>query len=648
MLRIQSGSGQTLQLEKDISVELELNSWLLSDSEDLPGSFSYPISFPLSDQNKRFLNHSHLPEARPVEQKVFVWLNGIMLRQATLSYKKDKGGASGFLKVDAGEMASKIKGKYLHEVFTEKYNFGSSVANLKLLMKATASAAPGVYPFTFFPVFNNMFSPPVADMKDFPNYQRYDLINAWDGTNFQVENNRHIVPFLYLTYVIEKVCEEFGFKATGSFMQHPEIQRLTIYNTQTMSVFALNADPGIKQNLGMHVPYITIGEFLKALRDDFGVGIFFDTTKMECSFELFDSIRDNARAFKDLSPYLLKGYDNEDPDERGYSLISYQDDEDGYYKSYKPVNYKIREGQKEIKASIGTLQMMNASQIGDNADQPYIPVASQKGNLAAGIFRESSDYFNLVPRHNNSFGFRLLSYRGMQPDSDGNLYPFGSSVTRNNNQEKVGMWSLDAKQQDSVFNKLTVPYYNFLAYARRIRYNLLMPVGQSKNLRLQDLYGIRGENSVLVKFLINKLSLNLPGKSGTIMAKASVLLLLSPDANPNVFNGEQFYVEMYTTSEYSSIEGDREISYVDFMIKVWADSAKTVPANPTNLTVQYQEYISVSAPGQSNTNTTNFYSISMSGHEYALTGLISSDQSPAEQITVVYGLTTSADYIIVG
>ncbi|MGX5854501.1 hypothetical protein ACWKW6_12695 [Dyadobacter jiangsuensis] len=645
MLRIQSETGQLLQLEPDISVELELNSWLLADSDDLPGSFSYPINFPLSDQNKRFLGHSHLPESRPREQNVSVWVNGVMLKQASLAYKIEKSGASGYLKIDAGEVATRVRGKQLHEALAEKYYYGSSYSNLTLLMKAAATAAPGDYPFTFFPVSNSVFAPEPKDFTAIPGYRQEKMINPWNGNNFVVSKERHIVPFLYLTYVIEKACEFFGYKATGSFLQHPEVKCMTVYNTQTLSLALSDVQPGIRQSLGLHVPFMSISDFLRALRDDFGVGIFFDAGKRECSFELYETIRDNE-TFHDFSPYLLKGYDNENPDEKGYAVTSYQDGEDGFFKEYQPVVANIREAQKQVKAKIGTLQMRSLPNFENAVQNWLIPVALQKGNLAQGFFREAADYYNLVPDHKNGFGLRLLSYRGMQPDEQGDLYPYGTSTTRRYDQGRVGAWSLDAKQSDSVFNKLTVPFYTFLAYARRLRYNLLLPIAHAKNIRLQDVYGFRGENSVLVKALVSSVNVSLPGKSGNVLAKASVMLLLSPEATPSVYSDEQFYVEMFITNEYQNVDGDRTISYVDFKFRVWADAGKTVPANPTNLVIRYEEYVSRSAPGESDTNTTNFYEFTMSGHEYNLTGLITSDQNPNEQLTIVYGMTSSADYVI--
>ena len=634
-----------LQLEPDLSVELELNSWLLADSDDLPGSFSYPISFPLSDQNKRFLGHSHLPESRPREQKVSVWVNGVMLKQASLSYKIEKSGASGYLKIDAGEVATRLRGRYLHEALTDKYYFGSSFANLKLLMKAAATAAPGEYPFTFFPVYNNDFAPKAQDMESVPGYRQYETVNSWANDNFIVATDRYIVPFIYLTYVIQKACEFFGFKATGSFLQHPEVQRMVVYNTQTLSLATADIEPGIRQSLGLHVPYMTISDFFKALRDDFGLGIFFDTATRECSFELFNQLRDGA-SYRDLSPYLLKDYDNELPDEKGYNLTSYQDSEDGYYKTYEPLTFKVKEGQKQVRASIGTLRMQNRTNLDEGAKGWLVPAASQKGNLAHGLFLSATDFFNFSPNHKNGFGLRLLSYRGMHPGAGGMIYPFGSSSTRRYDQARVGAWSLDAKQQDSTFNALTIPFYTFLAYSRRLRFNLLMPVGQAKNIGLGEIYGFRGENSVLVKCLMESININLPGRSGNVLAKASVMLFLSPEATPNVYSSEVFYVEMFIINEYQNIEGDRTISYVDYKIRVWADAGKTVPANPTNLQILYQEYNTSQIPGQSPINVVNEYSFTISGHERDLTGLITSDQSPAEQITAEYGLTGSADYVI--
>ncbi len=645
MIRIQNIANQTLELEPDVNIEFEFNNWLLADSDDLPGSFSYPINFPLSDNNKKFIGHTHLPESRPVDVPVTVWINGVILRKSALSFKIDNSSGSGYLKVDAGEIADKIRGRYLHECFKESYYFGSTLANLKLLMKASAAAEPGAYPFAFFPVYNFGLAPEPKDMEDVPGYIQYTYVNAWDGSNFIVTKNRHFTPFIYLTHLIEKICAFFGFTATGSFLQLPEIRRLTIYNTQTLPYDGLGVSEGIRQNLGMHVPYMQISDFFKALRNDYGVGIYFDTSRLECSFEMYDTVRDSSSNYKDLTAYLLAGYNNEVPDDKGFKLVSYKDDADYNYKTYEPVSYSIRAGHKEVKSNIGTLLMFRGANP-ENGHQWQVPSARQPGNLFNIIFQYQTGFFNRVVKHKNDFGLRLISYRGMQQDGSGALYPYGSSVSKSFDQTRIGQWSLDPKQSDSFFYKVTVPFYNFLAYARRLRFSFLLPVSLSRSLKLQDVYAIKGQNSVMIRCMMERLNISIPGKSGKVLAKGSMYVLIPADASPNVVQNEQFFIELEMTFQYTEVIGDRTIAYADFKILVYADAAKTTPGNPTNLSVLYESYQLTTPAGESTTSSMNSFSLVMSGNEYDLIKVVISDQGPEEDIFMEYSLAFSADYTI--
>jgi len=661
MLRIQSDSGQSLQLETDPSIEIELSSWLLSDSDELPGSFSYPINFPLSDHNKKFLSHSHLPEAKPREMKVSVWVNGVMLRRATLAYKIERRSCSGFLKVDAGELAAKVKGVYLHEAINERFyifqadpsdpfNLTNEKKQALIIskMKEIASAAPGQFPVTFFPVYNPEFGPK-ADELD--NYVEHDVVNGWAGGNFLIDQDkkygRFTVPFIYLTALIERLCTFLGYKATGSFLDSAEVKRWVVYNTQTLFSTNYIGYDGFYADLQMHVPYMTIPDFLRALHDDYGLGIFFNSTTMQTRFELFEDIRSSQKPARDLTAHILKGYDSEMPDSKGYTILSNQDDHDELFKGYESVTTKIKEGQKDIKCQIGTLKMyrgQNSDGKAQNGTQMewYIPQASQKGNIVQGAFLETDEYYNRTAKHKNDFGLRVLSYHGMQPGSEGKLYPFATSVTRSYNQTRLGQMSHDAGQADSTYNQLTVPFYMFLASCRRLRYELLLPLGQSNNLPFYQVYTLKGENQVSVRFLLERLIINAPGRHGLLPAKAHVSILLPPAANPNRPDFELFYVEMFQENQTDVVNGQRIMTTADLVFRVWKDQAKTVPANPTALPVKYEE-----RTGTTNSTFTADITVPVTGHEHRIVGAPVSDFSPEETTSWLYILLTSSEYIAI-
>lgn len=653
MIRIQSASGQTLQLN-DTSIEFELNNWLLADSEDLPGSYSYPVSFPLTEQNKKFLQHSHLPESRPRDIPVTIWVNGIVLRKSSLSYKIQKSAASGYLKVDAGELASKVKGVYLYEVLEgEKVYLYDAFTNpdptpatqkqdiVQERMLAMAKAEPGEYPITFFPVLNYKFQP--ETLKDNDKYKFNQVVNGWAKDKFLVDSNmkygRPIVPFLYFTYMLKRICTFFGYTAKGSFINDPEINTWVIYNTQALQSPNIITREGLFADLRLHVPYMTISDFFKALRDDLGLSIVFDSTNMQVTFELYKTIIESSTQVTDLSAFTLAGYENDMPDEKGFAIISYEDSNDLLLKNADPITTKIKKSQKDVKANIGFLTMSRTFNP-DSVQQTWlIPRAEQSGNLPSRIFYDESEYYSVSYNHKNEFGLRLLSYHGMQPSSNG-LYPYATSLSSNYEQKKIGNLSFDPTQNDSIYKQLTIPFYQFLANAKRLSYEMLIPLSKAKDIQLTSVYSIKGENQVRIKFLVEQFTFSAPGKHGFLPGKLMVYVITNPEPTPNLYSGEIFYVEMIMGNEWTSYIEERQVSYADFTIKVWADLAKTVPANPTNLEVRY-----VASIYADQVVTDDFYTISVSGHEYFLPALITADSSQQSQI--LYGVDYSDNYTVV-
>jgi hypothetical protein len=381
------------------------------------------------------------------------------------------------------------------------------------------------------------------------------------------------------------------------------------------------------------------------LRDDLALGIFFDSNTLEARFELYDTIRDSSQTPRDLTPFVLAGYENEVPDEKGYIVTSYEDSNDELFRDKDPVSTKIKEGQKAIKAKIGSLKMYrgyNPDNTSNAADQMnwLVPDAAQKGNLISGIFIEEKEYYNGAYNHKNEFGLRLLAYKGIQPASNGKFYPYATSLSTNFQQTKTGTWSFDAAQKDSIYQQLTVPFYMFLANARRLGYELIIPLSKAKDMPLHKVYSLQGENQVRIKFLIEQFTFSAPGKHGFLPAKLKVYVLNTPEPTPNLYTGEVFYIELIHSNPWTSIVDGRQTTYEDLTIKVWADLAKTVPANPTDLTVRYVAYINADQ-----TITQDIHTIVFSGHEYFLPGMLTSDSSQGSNIE--YGIDFSDNYTVV-
>lgn len=635
MLQITSLTGQTLQLDPDISVEFELNNLLLSESNEMPGSFSYPISFPLSPANKRFLGHDHLPETLSRFHPVRASVNGILLKECTLSYKMEGLKASGFLKLDQGEVAKQIKGLYLWEVMNEKvYLFNPATdagdtleakqAVIRARMLEMARAEPGRYPIVFFPVHNPAFAMEKLNTGRYT-WEYNTQLNLFEDGQFKIDTKtlgRHNVPFIYLTYIFKRIAEHFNYTAAGSFLDDPQVRSWVLYNTQALASTCEILEGGHYADLRYHVPYMSVSDFLRAFKNDFGLGIFFDSTRRQVRFDLFRNIRLSSEKSIDLSPYLLAGIGTETPSETGYTINSAIDDSDEEQKSDARISRKIKDGDKEISCTISTLKMRSVSmRFSSGVALGLIPSCSQKGNLLSGHYRDQDQWYSTGWEHKNRFGIRLLTYCGMREGATPNqTYPFATSSTRDYNQAQVTEWSLQPQFQQSVFNVLTLAFYNFLAHTRRLKYEFLLPLARAKDLPMHRVYSVQNENRVITRFLLEKVNYAAPGRGGLLPAKAYVHVLLPEDpvlgSRTAAFATDIYYLDIVMINIRERTFDRFEETIVDFAIRAWADPDKTVSANTTNLVVNIKRVSKIT--GEINFTHELPDAITMSGHEYII------------------------------
>src|SRR5690606_35596042 len=135
---------------------------------------------------------------------------------------------------------------------------------------------------------------------------RYDQFGYLHVTNSpfvtfdEAVNWEHtVIPFVYLTDVVQKVFEKAGIVPFGEFFDHPLVQHALLYNNRTLDFIAAysaktgsNSRRGTSQlnnpdidnpafhyrneldfniQLANHVPHVTTTHFLKALKNFFGL-----------------------------------------------------------------------------------------------------------------------------------------------------------------------------------------------------------------------------------------------------------------------------------------------------------------------------------------------------------------------------------------
>lgn len=167
------------------------------------------------------------------------------------------------------------------------------------------------------------------------------LINqvAWDATSEELSftDGGNNGVFLFVGTVLQYLFNSNGYKIESSvFSTDPELCKVTIFNTYNIKPPESSSYWDIARiDYSKLVPYITCGDFLKALRNRFGVGVFINESSKSVNIKLFDEVvkaegggRKAEGKIKSLQNNRLAGmlFPLFNTDE--YSDHSYKDDED--------------------------------------------------------------------------------------------------------------------------------------------------------------------------------------------------------------------------------------------------------------------------------------------------------------------------------
>lgn len=620
MIRIIRNNSE-LELYPDTRFELELNSWLFSDSDNLLGSFTYDFKFPLSPPNIAFLEYRHLPEQPYREIEVYAVLSNALTVSCNLAYSIEGLDGIGFLKFEQALVNARIKNKKLSEILTEVVYLGKSPAQAAAIMEDIARANVGDYPIVFAPVYNpemveKDFTLEREDLEGLPagtfiNFARNDTLNPWgkrdDGSRgFLYNTNQTLlkkigtvsvnvatigvgvinIPYVFMTYVLQKVMDYLGFGIESAWFYDPEIQCRVIYNTQALISFTETtaAKPLISVKISEHVPDWTLGEFMKAIRKYYALSIDFDAVRGRVEIIPFTTIEVSNdyvdwREYQTADPVRI-----DRPNGQGWKVKFEEDSADKLYKELKPVTeFLIGDGEQGYSVPISTLPMVRQKNETTGALWT-IPNSKQPGNLRGRFYAKSENFSDTFPPKND-FKLRLLAYRGMQPDQEGNVYPFITSEIYDTKGNRVGQLSDNPELTSSVYAQYMKPYLFFRDQSREIQQNLLLPIPALQGFKLSQKVGLAGENRVMMRHLLKKLAVDLPAEGGFFRAKAYSYALL-PGQLGTIGNGAVWLMIEFVNQRDQS-EGAIFRAIADVIVRVYADDKKEKAAAVSNLRVWF-------------------------------------------------------------
>lgn len=630
MIAITNESGETLQLFEGTSLVTEQAvAWLTDD--ELPPEYSYPIDVPLNENNKRFVGYAYRIDAaipRGV-MPVTVELEGVLYRRCQFSFKLQSGKLNGYLKIDSAEVYDKLRKLSLLEALPDVIRLGTglqdavngAVPTLAQRMKQIADLPPGQYPFTFFPIRNEGFFEDDLDATKVAGYSKRSYVNTWEffplllpaggpTHSFHVDSSSArgfvVAPQFYLWWVLERIYALAGYRIESSWLASEEIQRLVIVNMTAMkqSIGSVLTDPlgliqGHKVTAGMHLPDMSVSDFLKAIKGRFGLVFGFNANTRTCYMERFIDVVRAGMAI-DLTQFQIATYDTDQADGKGYSVQEAIDSSDKLFQDVKgnsitPASYLTGEGGQSVALKCGTTQMAYEASGLSGAGKWLVPTVLQAGNILDPAYKASDRYLNQQGERPNDIGLKLLTYRGMTQDSKGAPYPLATNDVRDGRQAITGSQALTLSGRYGAWRQYLRAYYFFRDNTQPISVQLLLPVTVLSSLELFRAVGLTLEDQILRMYLVQKMQAQTPGISGKAIVRLDVLTLppgidQAPDIDAKIVWVELLVTEVYSEGPHIPIpkwEGIPIFSQkaATLTLKCWADQARTIPATVQSLPV---------------------------------------------------------------
>jgi len=265
MLRILNPSALTLELDPGTTIPVERNNPLFNDADKILQDIVYSAQAPMTPGNIAFHQGGHRVEAvnGVYEFPVEVYDAGVYFFRGTYSYKMNSGKYDFQIRVNLGEVASKIKATYLTDILTDDADYTLTGIDFEAMMKATLEN-PDQYRYAFFPVWNDQLGSKLSDPSRVYNYYNtFDYDAQKSIARYQSDKFALSAPFFKVSYILRQVLAFMGVNATGPWFDSVDGKELYIYTRRTISATQDgNSKTSILPSM-MYMPYITVADFLK-------------------------------------------------------------------------------------------------------------------------------------------------------------------------------------------------------------------------------------------------------------------------------------------------------------------------------------------------------------------------------------------------
>ncbi|MGZ8535737.1 MAG: hypothetical protein ACXWV4_09385, partial [Flavitalea sp.] len=295
MIRILTEKSQ-LVLEPKTNIRFEQPSPLFNYDLIL-GAHSFPVKVP-TQPNRKVLNFPDLIDNKVgflQNEPCYIQMGGNNWFEGCIKINSvNRDFTSVSLLSGTGAFANLINSKKLSDLKL------GGIRNLppdvfSIVEHARLSAVEGNMDYVFFPYKN-------SDFYGNANNDYCGYVNEWDydnGTFFHntATNKYCLSPLVFVHYLLRCIFEEHGYSVSGEFFEDAELKTLVLFNNTAMehdSGFYLNEYSNYI-DLRNHVPKVSIGAFLIALRKLFGIDFFFHKSRKHVEVRFLKTIIRNSR-----------------------------------------------------------------------------------------------------------------------------------------------------------------------------------------------------------------------------------------------------------------------------------------------------------------------------------------------------------------
>jgi hypothetical protein len=475
MIGLKCAAGWLMLASSTVSLEIG-NPYFGFNS--VPGITTYPFSLAGTDDTKRKLNFPHRRAAQgqvPAPEPAELYIDGVLWRVGALvyeSYDEEKQVFQYKFLADAADLQSRIEG-----VSLKSLELGT--VPLERRHDAADYALPMMRNTAFYGSAN----------KDYIGWLNYYFPGYYA---FNTALNYHaLVPCPRLIPLLRRVLAAVGYSLSGPWTEEPEARKLIVVSNRAADkvVNKLNTYVGAVQ-LNQHVPDMSVGEFLVALQKYLGLGYSFDPVRRQLRITRLGSIvADPAYVTRQGGKARLFP-----PQYQGYTLeMKLLDDELNKTRDTSWSKLLLGAGKEPVSTSATTLHVGTVRDTIRNVDV-LVPMLESKG--ASPEFELGDD---------SRLGLALLLDQGLQPASDGKLYPLASPLNTNLQGQVVGESTLHWRGELGLYARSHKPWLDFLSAAGKEE--------RTMEFRVADLLSLDPGRKELVgyrKYLWEKISLSVP------------------------------------------------------------------------------------------------------------------------------------------